>query len=247
MHLKTVLLTRPPGANESLAVLFRAFGLSPIICPLIELLEKPVDQEMKRISLDLDRYDKIIFVSKSSVSFGLPLLENYWPQWPISLEWFSVGQGTAEALNQYGVVASFPDLAGSEGLLALGGLQKVAGEQILIVRGAGGRELLGRSLGESGASVTYLETYRRRLLKHDFSNLVPGTIVILTSAEFLENFVSLSGDRLREYHVVVPSPRLEDIAQSYGFQQVTNAGGASNEALYDAVIKAIDTSGKANA
>ena len=247
MHLKTVLLTRPPGANESLAVLFRAFGLTPIICPLIELLEKPVDQEMKRISLDLDRYDKIIFVSKSSVSFGLPLLENYWPQWPINLEWFSVGQGTAEALNQYGVVASFPDLAGSEGLLALAGLQKVAGEQILIVRGAGGRELLGRSLGESGASVTYLETYRRRLLQHDFSNLVPGTIVILTSAEILENFVSLAGDRLREYHVVVPSSRLEDIVQSYGFQQVTNAGGASNEALYDAVIKAIDTSGKANA
>ena len=247
MHLKTVLLTRPPGANESLAVLLRAFGLAPIICPLIELLEKPVDQEMKRISLDLDRYDKIIFVSKSSVSFGLPLLANHWPQWPISLEWFSVGQGTAEALSQYGVVASFPDLAGSEGLLALAGLQKVAGEQILIVRGAGGRELLGRSLGESGASVTYFETYWRRLRHHDFSNLVLGTIVILTSAEILENFVSQSAGRLREYHVVVPSSRLEEIAQSYGFQQVTNAGGASDEALYDAVIKVIDTTGKANA
>jgi uroporphyrinogen-III synthase len=247
MHLKTVLLTRPPGANESLAGMLRAEGFFSIVRPLIELVEKPADREMKRISLDLDRYDKIIFVSKSSVSFGLPLLENYWPQWPPSLKWFSVGRGTATALSHYGVVASFPDLAGSEGLLALAGLQKVAGEQILIVRGAGGRELLGRSLGESGASVTYLETYRRRRLQHDFSNLVPGTIVILNSAEILENFVSLSGDRLREYHVVVPSSRLEDIAQSYGFQQVTNAGGASDEALYDAVIKEIDTSGKANA
>ena len=246
MHLKTVLLTRPPGANESLAVLFRAFGLSPIICPLIELLEKPVDQEMKRISLDLDRYDKIIFVSKSSVSFGLPLLQNYWPRWPINLEWFSVGQATAEALSQYGVVASFPVLAGSEGLLALAGLQEVMGEEILIVRGTGGRELLGQSLGESGASVTYLETYRRRLLKHDFSNLVPGTIVILTSAEILENFTSLSGDSLRGYHAVVPSSRLEKIARTYVFEGVTNAGGASDEALYDAVIKVINSSGKAN-
>jgi uroporphyrinogen-III synthase len=246
MSLKTVLLTRPPGANESLAGLLRVYGLSPIVCPLIELLEKSVDREMKRISLNLDRYDKIIFVSKTSVSFGLPFLENYWPQWPISLEWFSVGQGTAEALSQYGVVASFPDLAGSEGLLALAGLQKVAGEQILIVRGTGGRELLGRSLGESGASVTYLETYRRRLLQHDFSRLVPGTIVILTSAEILENFISLAGDRVRGYHAVVPSSRLEEIARSYVFQGVTNAGGASDEALYDAVIKVINSPGKTN-
>jgi uroporphyrinogen-III synthase len=246
MHLKTVLLTRPPGSNESLADLFRADGLSPIVRPLIELVKKPVDQEMKRISLDLDHYDKIIFVSKSSVSFGLPLLENYWPQWPSRLQWFSVGPGTAEALSHYSVVASFPSLAGSEGLLALAGLQEVAGQQILIVRGAGGRELLGRSLGGSGASVTYLETYRRLLLQHDFSNLVQGTIVILTSAEILENFTSLSSNNLRGYHAVVPSSRLEQIARTHFFRGVTNAGGASDEALYDAVIKVINSSGKAN-
>lgn len=246
MHLKTILLTRPLGENEPLAVLLRADGLSPVVRPLIELIEKPVDPEMKRIALDLDRYDKIIFVSKSGVRFGLPLLENYWPQWPISLEWFSVGPGTAEALKQCGVVASFPALAGSEGLLALSGLQDVADKQVLIVRGAGGRELLGQSLGASGASVTYLETYRRLPLQHDFSDLVTGSIVILTSAEIMENFASLVGDRLHEYHAVVPSSRLEEIAQTLAFQGVTNAGGASDEALYDAVMKAVNTSGNAN-
>ena len=102
MHLKTILLTRPPGENESLADLLRLEGLSPIVRPLIELIEKSIDPEMKRIALDLDRYDKIIFVSKSSVRFGIPVLENYWPQWPLSLEWFSVGSGTAEALKQAG-------------------------------------------------------------------------------------------------------------------------------------------------
>ena len=244
--MKTILLTRPPGENESLAGLFRTDGLFPIVRPLIELVGKPVDWEMKRIAIDLDRYDKIIFVSKSSVSFGLPILESYWPQWPISLEWFSVGPATAEALNHYGVGASFPGSAGSEGLLALAGLQEVAGDQILIVRGAGGRELLSRSLGESGASVTYLEAYRRRLLQHDFSNLVAGTIVILTSAEIMQNFTALSGGRVRRYHAVVPSSRLEKIARTYVFRGVTNAGGASDEALYDAVLKVINSSGKAN-
>ncbi|MGV0035349.1 MAG: uroporphyrinogen-III synthase [Candidatus Azotimanducaceae bacterium WSBS_2022_MAG_OTU7] len=246
MHLKTIQLTRPPGENESLAALLRAEGLSPIIRPLIELVATPVDPEMKQISLELDRYDKIIFVSKSSVRFGLPLLENYWPQWPTNLEWFSVGAGTAETLKPYGVAVSFPALAGSEGLLALDGLQDVAGQQVLIVRGIGGRELLGQSLGKSGASVTYLEAYRRVLLGHDFSDLAAGSIVILTSAEILENFAASVGSRLNEYHVVVPSSRLVEIARTHDFCGLTNAGGASDEALYDAVMKAVNTLGSAN-
>ena len=75
---------------------------------------------------------------------------------------------------------------------------------------------------------------------------MPGTIVILTSAEILENFTSLSGTSLRGYHAVVPSSRLEEIAGNYDFQGVTNAGGASDEALYDAVSKVISSSGKEN-
>jgi uroporphyrinogen-III synthase len=47
------VLTRPPGENESLADLLRAAGLSPVVRPLIELIDKPVDLEMKRIALDL--------------------------------------------------------------------------------------------------------------------------------------------------------------------------------------------------
>ena len=78
------------------------------------------------------------------------------------------------------------------------------------------------------------------------SDLATGSIVILTSAEILENFVSISGDRLHEYHAVVPSSRLEEIARTHVFQGVTNAGGASDEALYDAVMKVVNTSGNAN-
>jgi hypothetical protein len=42
----------------------------------------------------------------------------------------------------------------------------------------------------------------------------------------------------------VPSSRLEEIARTYAFQGVTNAGGASDEALYDAVIRVTKSSGK---
>ena len=154
--------------------------------------------------------------------------------------------GHGEALSQYGVVASFPSLGRERGAFSVSWPAGSGGSADPDCSRCRWQELLGRSLGESGASVTYLETYRRLLLQHDFSNLVQGTIVILTSAEILENFTSLSSNSLRGYHAVVPSSRLEQIARTHFFQGVTNAGGASDEALYDAVIKVINSSGKAN-
>ena len=205
---------------------------------------------MKNIALDLDHYDGVIFVSKASVRFGLPVLEDYWPQWPVALDWFAVGPGTALALNDVGLIVSYPQVPGSEGLLAMEGLKEVRGKNILIVRGNGGRELLGESLRESGASVTYLEAYDRTPLECDFSDLTPGSIVILTSAEIMENFVEQIADKaaekMRKYHTVVPSARLAELAKVHAFGRVTNAGGASDEALYDAVMKAANTSGSVN-
>ena len=125
-------------------------------------------------------------------------------------------------------------------------MKGVAGEQILIVRGKGGRELLGQSLIKAGASVTYLETYFRRLLPLDFSNLTAGTIVILTSAEILENFASLAGNRLSQFYAIVPSSRLVDLAKMRGFLGVANSSGASITALYDAVKAIVNAFGKVN-
>ena len=243
---KTVLLTRPSGENEALAELLAVDGLLPIVEPMIKLVGKRTDAVTKKISSELDRYNKIIFVSKGAVRFGLPVLEDRWKKWPSALEWFSVGMGTAQELKGWGVFSRFPSDAGTEGLLELPSMKGVAGEQILIVRGKGGRELLGQSLIKAGASVTYLETYFRRLLPLDFSNLTAGTIVILTSAEILENFASLAGNRLSQFYAIVPSSRLVDLAKMRGFLGVANSSGASITALYDAVKAIVNAFGKVN-
>ena len=70
----------------------------------------------------------------------------------------AVGESTAAALSQAGAAAVLwpVDGASSEALLALPELDETAvvGATILIVRGEGGRQLLGDTLSKRGARVT---------------------------------------------------------------------------------------------
>lgn len=234
----SILLTRPAGENETLATHLAALRDDVVICPLIELSPIPVDESLKQAAMNLDHNDLIVFVSKSGVRFAMPLLDQYWPQWPAALVWLAVGAGTAHALEPYGVRAKCPDVAGSEGLLELPELGSVTGRQVVIVRGRGGRELLGNELIRRGATVNYLEVYERILLQEQQLVLAPpGSCVVLTSAEILENFCGQVGDRVVDFSAIVPSARIADIAGKAGFRRVENAGGASDQALYDAVLR----------
>ncbi len=234
-----VVLTRPEGDNESLAERFEA---PVLVRPLIKLSALPVTEDVKRIALELDRYDAIIFISKSAVLFGMEILDQYWPQWPVALSWFSVGSGTAGELDKFGVKARFPDRPGSEGLLALEELSEPEGQKVLIVRGKGGRELLAGELKARGAEVEYLEIYEREPIRHEWDQLLDPEIthvVVLTSGEIAEQFTQQADDLLRQCIAIVPSTRVEELASVAPYLKVVNAGGASDQALYDAVLSVL--------
>lgn len=232
-----VVLTRPQGENESLAELIDA---EVLIRPLINLSAIPVDDHIKKIALGLDHYDKIIFVSKPAVRFGMEILDRYWPQWPAALGWLAVGPGTAAELDRYGIKASYPEQPGSEGLLELPELGDVRGEKVLIVRGRTGREMLGDALKKSGADVAYLEIYARTEIKYDdWAEHLSGDatqVVVLTSGEIAEHFVRQAGEVAGRCIAIVPSARVAELADASSFRKVINAGGASDQALYDAVL-----------
>ncbi len=231
----TVILTRPEGENELLARRLADFDV--LTLPLIRLSELPLASGQKKIITDLDLFDEIIFVSKSAVRFAMPHLENYWPQWPLRLVWLAVGSGTAEELEAFSVRACFPSSAGSEGLLALPELQDVSGHRILISRGKGGRELLATELVRRGASVEYLESYERSpLVQSQLATVPDGSTLVATSAEIMESAFGQLNGRQSVMNIVVPSERIETLARERGFMKVVNARGASEQALYDAVM-----------
>ena len=139
-------------------------GLQPIVAPMLEI--RPLATIAEPTNFDVLQADVVIFISAPAVEFGLPNLHDL----DIANKAiFAIGSSTAaELLRSLGdrsrvVVRSPKDGFNSEALLSMADLQAsvVAGQNILIVRGVGGRDYLAAELTARGAELAYLEVYER--------------------------------------------------------------------------------------
>ncbi len=137
----------------------------------------------------------------------------------------------------------------SESLLALPQLADLNGRRVLIVRGTGGRALLGNTLIERGAEVAYAEVYRRNLPEIDPLPLLARwpqdvQVATATSGEILGNLLTLVGRGGRELLLATPlvvvSERTATDARRLGFAQVELAERATDEAIVAAICRAIE-------
>lgn len=153
----TILVTRPGAQCESLCRLIGSAGGEGIPWPALEI--EPVEPDPgARGRLANARFpDLAIFVSRNAVEHGLHLVPSD-PGPGIA----AIGPSTARALERVGRPPDF-DSPGfdSEAMLAHPALTDMEGRHVFIIRGVGGRELLGETLRRRGASVEYLEVYRR--------------------------------------------------------------------------------------
>lgn len=243
----SVLLTRPAGRADKLAAAIQSLGGRVTRLPLLAIepiTERVAVERLKTFSMALDSYDAAIFISTNAATLGLEWIENYWPQLPVGLEAYAVGPGTAEILRQlaWPVHCSSVGVT-SEHLLALPGLQNVAGKRIALFRGQGGRELLAETLRERGARVDYLEIYQCRVPEYSRAvvlKLIDDNAInaaIATSQQILDSLIALLcvegglPQKLQDIRVVVPSQRVRKHALAEGFQQVIDAGGADDNAV----------------
>ena len=160
----------------------------------------------------------------------------------------AVGRATAAALSELGLA---PDLVpergfDSEALLALPALTQVAGKRVLIVRGEGGRPLLGETLHERGAKVAFAEVYRRALPAVDVSTELEAWqerlgFLTATSDEVLQNLLKMIGSEhqawLLSMPLVVISDRGGATAMQLGFRRVAVAEETSDEGIIDALCR----------
>jgi len=244
-----VLVTRPEKQAESLAALLREQQCDPLVFPVLAISPKLLTIAEKQSVEALDRYSHVICVSANAARIGLSLLSDYWPQWPVEQQWIAVGPATREAMSGWGLGdIHCPDGSShSEGVLALGGLQKLVEQRVLILRGVSGRELLAETLRQRGAVVDYLELYDRtkpvvapEILARWLCSERKKAIVV-TSGDGLKNLVALTEESaadgsfsLRELYgipLVVVSQRLANFAQEQGFQRVFVSEGAADSAI----------------
>jgi len=247
MAANGILITRPEGQGNTLGEAAARLGLRPCYQPLIEL--EPLQDlpgEQRQLVQNLDLYQHVIFISGNAVRYAMPWLEKQWPQWPVGVTWYAVGTGTARALADFGPDPLTPgEEMNSEGLLRLAPLRDLRGERVLVVKGEGGRELLGNELQRRGARVDQLACYRRRPVRLPENSLArcldeeQVVLVMISSGEGLSNFVALLSPtettKLRCVTLLLPSRRVAGMAQAAGFERVLVADNASDDAMLRAL------------
>ena len=195
----SILVTRPSPAGEQLVSRLRALGQVAWSFPLIEFSpgrELPELADQMRL---LQEGDLLFALSQHAVEFAHAQLQQQGVRWPHAPRYFAIGRTTALALHTAsGIDVRYPlDREISEVLLQLPELQNIAGKRALILRGNGGRELLGETLRERGADVTFVECYQRCAKHYDGAEEAMRwhargiNTLVVTSGEMLQQLWSL--------------------------------------------------------
>jgi len=242
-----LLLTRPAEESQALGQVLADEGVFSTSLPLLEIEPLPVSEENRSIIYNLAAYCAVIVVSKPAARLGLEMVDEVWPQPPMQ-DWFTVGAGTAQILDDYGLRVFFPEQGDdSEALLDLAQLQQaISGydPKVLVMRGEDGRELLAERLRERGVTVDYLPLYRRHLPIYPALAL-PQRVeaerlngLVVSSGQGFQHLRELAGDAwpdLARLPLFVPSPRVAELARSAGALTVVDCRGASASALLAAL------------
>lgn len=245
-----VMVTRPEEQARALISEIEQRGGQVVFAPMIAIQPK-VSRTARELVDTLDGYDAIIFISKNAVDHGLKLIRDA-KKALTRQAIFAVGVGTAGRLREFGLedVHTPKNEFSSEGLLKVPGLSahEIDGKRVLIMRGAGGRELLAQALQQRGAQVDYCEVYERVVPPTRLtdvlrkSNITAPDIAIITSPEALTNLadkIDQEGlDVMYDVPLMVAGGRTAAEAERLGFTlepvMVDNPGDRS---IVDALVR----------
>lgn len=226
-----ILITRPAHQAGPLAALINAAGGRPVIFPALEILDPADPQPLLDAIERLESYDLAIFISPNAVTRVMERMAGR-RAWPAGLRVAAIGKGGVRELERHGIrqVIAPQRSFDSERLLEMPQLQAVKGQRVLILRGDGGRELLGDTLAARGAEVNYVACYRRARPKTDPAPLLQAWArdgihaVTATSSEGLRNLFAMLGKPgealLQHTPLLVPHPRIAAVARELGCREV---------------------------
>lgn len=238
-----VLVTRPRAQAEGLVAAVSARGGTAIEFPVIETRPR----EAADIAIDTGQLfepDIVIFVSSNAVRFGHASVG--------AARIAAIGPATARIIRKHGLQVDIRSEDGftSEHLLATPELQQVRGKVVRIIRGNGGREHLGRTLQERGATVEYLEVYVRTLPEYGAEDIagieqkiVSGDVDIITIMS-VDSFVNLLAllpstchEALRNTPLVTPAARvLKEVEKRFPGIPTTLAKGPQAKDMVAAIV-----------
>ena len=237
-----VLVTRPEHQATPLIAALRDAGAEPVAFPTIEITPNPNAGDM----LDsASGFDDVIYISANAVRISLPYFR------PQHQRVIAIGKATADALLEEKIRADITPArnSDSESLLEHPQLVDMQGRSVLIIRGDAGRELLAETLNQRGALVEYADVYHRRCPQQECNKLTDAwttsvDVITATSNAIIDNLLRLCGNgpEILETPIVVASERIAKHAETLGFSNIQQSGGASAESIVSALCESFSTS-----
>lgn len=192
-----LLATRSQLQNQNLIHYFsNNQEINIINKPFIEIEPIINNPKNKAVIKILTKFKKIIFISSNAAHCFKSILQQHKILLSSNTEIFSIGPTTSKVLSSF---CSQPvlipsDNFDSKSLLKHQSLKVVNNEDILVVRGEGGKELIKDQLERRGAKIFYMECYRRKLLDMDVNNIYKlsmkdNLFILITSTEIAKHFL----------------------------------------------------------
>lgn len=255
-----ILVTRPAHQAAQQISFLGECGAVAVHLPALEITPitaaDPGYPLLRTQMMNLDQYAIIICISPNAAHLALDWIDQFWPQMPEGIQWYAIGQKTAQILNENDIPACRSSSGfNSEAMLTLPDLHDIKSKKILILRGSSGRTTLAETLSERGADVEYATLYERKCPEYD-DILIKSTIynsalssILITSGEALSNFVTVAAGRQKQFstaslhqlNLVVPSERIADQARHLGFTRIKVAQGPDDLSMVAALNTALDS------
>jgi uroporphyrinogen-III synthase len=248
LHGVGVLVTRPELQAMPLCRLLETEGAHTLRLPAVDIKARGDRRALAARLGSLENFDVIIFTSANAVRFGVSFLEQ-----KRDLTLAAVGPATARALNQagYRVAIQPSETFDSEGLLIHPRLEHIAGHRVLMIKGAGGRQMLQQELTRRGAIVECADVYERAPSRPSASALAAVLerftagdmhVITATSVEVGRNLLDMAGLALRRafqrVHWLVPGERIASALIELGLQApLLQAASAEDQDLVAALVR----------
>lgn len=167
--MNNVVLTQPNIRSDSLRDALSAAGWEAVEMPMSEIAEGS-DLDWPEICLSAAQSRWVLFPSPAAIAVVMAALQRHGLSWPSGPGIGLIGPGSREMLGEWqsrvaGLTAAVriaPDVApfDAERLLACPELNRIAGDKLMVLRRADGREAWLHTLADRGAEVIARSVYR---------------------------------------------------------------------------------------
>ena len=160
----TLLNTRPKHQSDRLNEMLAEQGIASISLPTLDIHINPNALIEVNSKKQMRAFDKVIFISRNAVDGFIQQKQFSDFEYLFNkAQFYAIGKATQQAGLEAGLKLQTPSnsVFDSEHLLAHESMHNISTENILLVKGVGGRNLLAERLVERGGNLIALEVYER--------------------------------------------------------------------------------------